>query len=105
MSIERLSAHSAARTYVQNAEVAGANSAAAKAKSAEQSASKSAGRSDSVSLSADARSLAAAREAVQQAPDVRAEKVEAIKQSVADGTYSVPASVLARKLLDASKES
>jgi flagellar biosynthesis anti-sigma factor FlgM len=103
MSIDRLSAHSAARTYVQNAEVGGA-SVAAKAKSSEQDANK-ASRADSVSLSADARSLAAAREAVQQAPDVRAEKVEAIKQSVADGTYSVPASVLARKLLDASKES
>jgi negative regulator of flagellin synthesis FlgM len=103
MSIDRLSANSAARTYVQNAEVAGANSAA-KAKSAEQGANK-ASRADSVTLSADARSLAAARDAVQQAPDVRAEKVDAIKQSVADGTYSVPASVLARKLLDASNQS
>jgi negative regulator of flagellin synthesis FlgM len=103
MSIDRLSSNSAARTYVQNAEVAGASNAA-KAKSAEQGANK-AGRADSVTLSADARSLSAAREAVQQAPDVRAEKVEAIKRDVEAGTYSVPASVLARKLLDASNQS
>jgi flagellar biosynthesis anti-sigma factor FlgM len=42
----------------------------------------------------------AAREAVQQVPDVRAEKVDAIKRRVTDGTYHVPASVLARKLLE-----
>jgi flagellar biosynthesis anti-sigma factor FlgM len=101
MSIDRLSAQSAARTYVQNAEVSSANSAA-KTKSAEKAAGQS--RADSVVLSADARSLAAARDAVQHAPDVRAEKVDAIKQRITDGTYHVPANVLARKLLDGANQ-
>ena len=100
MSIDRLASHSAARTYVQNTEL-DPNISAARAKTADKTAKHSA-RADSVVLSADARSLAAAREAVQQAPDVRAEKVDAIKQSVTDGTYSVAPHVLARKLLDAS---
>jgi negative regulator of flagellin synthesis FlgM len=98
MSIDKLSAQSAARTYVQNADASGVSQA--RAKSAEKAASPS--RVDSVVLSENARSLAAAREAVQQAPDVRTEKVDAIKQRVTDGTYNVPASVLARKLLDSN---
>src|SRR5215207_4428827 len=102
MSIDRLSAQSAARTYVQKTEVSGANSAA-KAKSADK-ATGQASRADSVVLSADARSLAAAHEAVQQAPEVRAEKVDAIKQRVTDGTYHVQANVLARKLLDGANQ-
>jgi negative regulator of flagellin synthesis FlgM len=98
MSIDRLSAQSASRSYVQNAEVS-----SARAQKGDESAARRANRADSVTLSADARSLSAARDAVQSAPDVRAEKVDAIKQRVEDGTYSVPASVLARKLLDASQ--
>ena len=46
--------------------------------------------------------MAAARDAVSNAPDVRDQKVSQIKQQVSDGTYSVPAKVLARKMLDAS---
>ena len=98
MSIDKLSAQSAARTYVQNTDASGVSQA--RAKSVEKSGTPS--RADSVVLSENARSLAAAREAVQQAPDVRAEKVDAIKQRVTDGTYNVPASVLARKLLDSN---
>ena len=55
---------------------------------------------DEVSLSDEARALAAARDTVAAAPDVREDKVSAIKQRVEDGTYSVPSNVLARKLLD-----
>jgi negative regulator of flagellin synthesis FlgM len=53
-----------------------------------------------VSLSADARSLSAARDAVQRAPDVREQKVADIKQQISDGTYHVPARLVARKMLD-----
>jgi negative regulator of flagellin synthesis FlgM len=100
MSIERLGHHEAARTYLQNADSArGANAAG------NTSADLKAGvtrRPDSVSLSDNARSLANARAAVQQAPDVRDAKVADIKQRVEDGTYNVPSHVLARKLMDAS---
>ena len=57
---------------------------------------------DSVTLSDDARSLASARDAVINAPDVRDQRVADIKQYMSDGTYSVPANVLARKMLNSS---
>jgi negative regulator of flagellin synthesis FlgM len=104
MSIERLGHHTtneAARTYLQNADGARAASAA---NSATDGAAKTtaAPRTDSVSLSDNARSVAAALAAVQQAPDVRDAKVNEIKQRVQDGTYDVPARVLARNMIDAS---
>lgn len=96
MSIDRLTAQGASRTYVQNSDAtraaAGKDTARAEHRGHHHHA-------DSVTLSADARSLAAARDAVQSAPDVREQKVAAIKQRVDDGTYTVPAQVLARKLL------
>jgi negative regulator of flagellin synthesis FlgM len=58
---------------------------------------------DSVSLSDDAKSLSAARDAVQATPDVREQKVSDIKQQLSDGTYSVPSRVLARNILDQHK--
>jgi negative regulator of flagellin synthesis FlgM len=99
-SIDRVGGQEAARTYVQNADVARAGSASQTGKAHHHAQpSKSV---DSVTLSDSARSMAAARDAVQNAPDVREEKVAEIKQRVADGTYSVPARILARKMLDTS---
>src|ERR671927_410547 len=86
MSIERLGHQEAARTYLQNAE--GARSASANAGGTDGKAGV-ARRPDSVTLSANARTLATARAAVQQAPDVRDAKVNDIKQRVQDGTYDV----------------
>jgi negative regulator of flagellin synthesis FlgM len=54
---------------------------------------------DAVSLSATGRSLAAARKAVTDAPDVREDRISAIKAAIADGTYSVDSRTLATKLL------
>ena len=106
MSIDRLAAQDAARTYVQNAQTAElgrtAAGGAANPGRAEHAAARRASRPDSVTLSANARSLVAAREAVNAAPDVREDKVAAIKQRISDGTYSVPAHVLARKMLSTS---
>ena len=39
---------------------------------------------------------------MKNAPDVRDQKVADIKQHLSDGTYSVPAKVLARKMLDSA---
>ena len=103
MSIERLSQHEAARTYLQSAE--GARAASAPTPSDADAQPGVVRRADSVSLSADARALAAARAAVLDAPDTRQPKVAEVKQRVEDGTYSVPAHVLARKLIDASNHS
>lgn len=55
--------------------------------------------SDSVEISERSRELARARQAVDAAPDVRADKVAAIKKSIEDGTYSVSPEMLAQKLL------
>lgn len=60
----------------------------------------SVGQSDSVEISERARELARAQQAVEAAPDVRADKVAELKQRIADGTYEVPAEALADKLLD-----
>ena len=75
-------------------------SAAAKAAEPTRATRRAQAPRDEVSLSSEARSLAAARDSVAAASDVREDKVSAIKQRVEDGTYSVPSNVLARKLLD-----
>ena len=61
-------------------------------------------RGDTLEISDRARELAKARQAVDQAPEVRAEKVADIKKRIEDGTYSVSPKILARKLLDHADE-
>ena len=56
--------------------------------------------SDTVEISDRSRELARARQAVDAAPEVRSEKVAAIKKRIEDGTYSVSPELLARKLLE-----
>jgi negative regulator of flagellin synthesis FlgM len=55
---------------------------------------------DQASLSARARELSLARQAARQAPEVRAERVAALRQRIAAGAYHVPDSLLAQKLVD-----
>ena len=99
MSIERLSAESASRTYVQQAQQRPAGAAADGSKAAAQPQS----RVDTVTLSSNAKSLAAARDAVSASNgDLREDKVADIKQRINDGTYSVDARVLARTMLSNS---
>ena len=57
---------------------------------------------DSVEVSERARELSRAQEAVESAPDIRADKVARLKQQIAEGSYSVPAEMVADKLLDES---
>jgi flagellar biosynthesis anti-sigma factor FlgM len=102
MSIERLSAESASRTYVKQAQL---SRAAAPSEATDgDKAARSAERSDSVVLSTGAKALAAARDAVKASDgDLRSEKVADIKQRLGDGTYQVDARVLARKMLSDSQ--
>ena len=97
--IDRLQGQDAARTYIQNAELTRAGAVSAAAQQASKAQKQQSPRVDTVTLSANARAVAAAREAVKATPDVRAEKVAEIKQRVSDGTYTVSSSVLARKML------
>ncbi len=55
---------------------------------------------DTLEISDRARELARARQAAEDAPDVRADKVAAIKQQIEDGAYSVSPEALAQKLLE-----
>jgi flagellar biosynthesis anti-sigma factor FlgM len=93
----------AARTYIQNADVARSAAASVNAQAGGKAQRQHhAPQVDTVTLSEGARSLATARAAVQNASDVRDDKVAEIKQRISDGTYQVPTRVLARKLLDQS---
>ena len=101
MSIDRVQANGASRAYIQGTDAiqtGAANTQPAKAHRHHRAAHSA----DSVSLSESARSLAAARDAVQNAPDVREQKVADIKQQISDGTYSVSSAVLARKMITES---
>jgi flagellar biosynthesis anti-sigma factor FlgM len=100
-SINNIAAQSASRTYIQNTETARTGGAVPPAGKGPQHPARG-GQADSVTLSDSALSLASARTQVTNAPDIRQEKVSAIKQQISDGTYNVPSRVLARKMLDAS---
>ena len=55
---------------------------------------------DSVELSEFGRDLQVAKQAVSQAEDVREDRVQELKTQMANGTYNVPMSALADKLLN-----
>ena len=55
---------------------------------------------DSVEISSFGRDLQIAKQAVAQAEDVRADKVQELKTSMENGTYNVPMSALADKLFN-----
>ena len=101
-SIDRLAAQDAARTYTHNTDVARSGGAQHVSKAHAQRQQQQSKSVDSVTLSDGARSLASARDAVKNAPDVRDQKVADVRQHLSDGTYSVPSRVLARKMLDSS---
>ena len=69
------------------------------ARRADRAANEAARGGDRIEISDRARELAKARQAVDAAPDVRADKVAQIKKRIEDGTDSVPAELLAQRLL------
>lgn len=56
-------------------------------------------QSDKVSLSKESKDIQLAKDAVAAEPDIRAEKVDPIKQKVAEGTYEVNAEKVAEGLI------
>src|SRR5262245_10945729 len=56
--------------------------------------------SDSVEISEASRELARALDSVAGAAETRADRVSELKQRIKDGTYTVPAELLAQRLLD-----
>lgn len=55
---------------------------------------------DKVNVSGKSKGFAELLGSVAAQPDVRAEKVEGLKQSIAEGTYNVDAEKLAEKIMD-----
>ncbi|HHY93771.1 MAG TPA: flagellar biosynthesis anti-sigma factor FlgM [Firmicutes bacterium] len=56
-------------------------------------------RSDQVELSPDARELARLVQLVERLPEVRSDRLRELAAALADGSYDVPASAVAEKML------
>lgn len=90
-----------------NAGAAGASAAAREARTgamppASRTASTSRGRrTDQVHISDEARQLRNATLEVQQAPDVRVDRVAALRAQIADGTYQIDAEAIAQRIAQA----
>ncbi|HOF86722.1 MAG TPA: flagellar biosynthesis anti-sigma factor FlgM [Armatimonadota bacterium] len=59
---------------------------------------------DTVHLSSDVEVIAAARDAIAQTPDIREEKVAALRKAIGDGTYQAPAEQVAEKILTEGRQ-
>lgn len=55
---------------------------------------------DQVNLSAQARELSELKKIIEQMPEVRTEKVEALKKAIAEGRYKIDALAIANKILE-----
>ncbi|HMM37882.1 MAG TPA: flagellar biosynthesis anti-sigma factor FlgM [Desulfovibrio sp.] len=71
----------------------------AKSDAAQRSSSGESKSGDVVNLSGDAKVLSAAMSAAREAPDVRTEKVRALKEQVRNGTYKPDIQKAARNLV------
>jgi negative regulator of flagellin synthesis FlgM len=58
---------------------------------------------DQVELSESARDHRKVREILQSVPDVRQDRIESLKRSIAEGTYNIPGRDVARKMLEEMK--
>lgn len=57
-------------------------------------------RTDSAGITENARELGRARESVESAPDIRENRVRALRAAIANGTYQSDPEEVARRLLD-----
>lgn len=64
------------------------------------SATGNAGKTDSVELTEQARLLRTAQQALSQLPEVDSAKVDALRERIASGEYTVDADLLAERLLE-----
>ena len=60
----------------------------------------STGGAEHIDISSKAKDIQKATEAVNAAPDIRIEKVDRIKEQIANGSYSVSSEQLAEKILE-----
>ena len=64
-----------------------------------QAADRQKAAADKVTLSRDSRDMQIARDAVMNAPEIRAEKVEALRNEVREGRYVAPVEKVADKII------
>jgi flagellar biosynthesis anti-sigma factor FlgM len=57
-------------------------------------------RPDEVTISSEARAIAAANTAVASAAEIRADRVDAIRAAIANGSYAIDSRALARAMVD-----
>ncbi len=69
------------------------------ADSASSAPSASGGSSEQIALSSKAKDIQKAHEVIRSTPDIRTDKVNAIKQQIADGSYKVDSQAVADKIL------
>lgn len=67
---------------------------------ARRAASATATPADTAGISEDARELSRAREAVEAAPDVRADRVRALQQQIRNGNYNPDPREVAKRILE-----
>jgi len=65
-----------------------------------QSGTSSTGGAEHIAISSKAKDIQKASEAINAAPDIRIEKVDRIKEQIANGNYSVSSEQLAEKILE-----
>ncbi|MDL2316516.1 flagellar biosynthesis anti-sigma factor FlgM [Desulfovibrio sp. OttesenSCG-928-A18] len=87
------------RTQQQKASETAQAGAAAKGTGTQKNAETPGPRGDRVTLSSSALLHTAARSAVSATPELRQEKVDAVKERLASGEYSIDAKNIAEKLL------
>ena len=85
--------------YATGMEKSAAARGDARARSRVGAAKEEAGQGDTVSVSQDALLMTEARRTAQNAPDVRSEKVEALRIQVANGTYKPDSRLIAANLV------
>ena len=93
MNIDKIG-QNAVDAYVQKTQSSAVNKAASQGTNEVKKSDQ-----DAVSISQAAKEMQQIQKAVQDAPDVREDKVEAIKKQIHDGIYSVPTEAVVEKLL------
>ena len=96
MQVGNLNAANVARTYTT--QVGSGGTSAGRAAAAAYGA-QARPRTDSVSVSSTRMEVMQARSVAASQPDVRADKVAALKQQIANGSYQVDTHALAAKML------
>jgi len=66
----------------------------------EKSSAGGAGTTDKVDLSDKAKKIAELKNTINQLPEIRSDKIQAIEKAIADGTYKIDPQKIAGRLID-----